>query len=236
VRGSLQVQPAPLKRRFRRLISEGNFVTYVNGIKNHENIENSKKCQLSLNKKHRSPYDIQFEILNLSKDGLNQTNIQYKVYLSYLIVTNYLDGLISLGLIQYNEENKIYKTTDLGYFFIDAFQELKKTLTDEEIEPIILDEKSRNIAIEALKKNKNRKTIYDKIGLILYETSEKPKNKFSLMTISSTHSEGINSYIEFLTKLRFLEYHKNTNLYKTTQIGSKYLEAYLYFILFNYLQ
>jgi predicted transcriptional regulator len=200
-----------------------------------KNLENTKKPAKipALDSVRRTMYDIQVSILTRSKDGLKKTHIMYKNNLSYSILLKYLDDLLRLGLLEYDEDNHIYKTTDLGHGFLYAYRQLRKLLKGEDGEPIVLDKNLWSMAISKLHGIK-RRTIYDNCALILEKASE-IASKYALIRSIKRCTEVINGYIEFLTKLNFIE-RCDTNKFKTTSRGLQYLDTYLYFLLFNYLE
>jgi len=234
----LKYQPQYLKHRFTKIILEGKFVDFVKKIKNQESIKNQEKYQPSINAKYRTFYDIRDNILIECQNGLKKTHITYICDLSYSSLNENLDNLLRLGLLEYDEKNKIYKTTDLGLDFDYSFQQLRKFLCNEKVDkPIELDKETRALAISALHEIKeHKKTIYDFCALILENDSE-TINRYDIRHASggSLQSKKIDGYVEFLIGLNFLE-SIGTNEFKTTQRGRQYFEAYLNFLLFNYLR
>ena len=227
-----KIDPSNLKQKFRELILENKFNEYVKNIKNQQNIKKTPKYQLSINPKRRTNYQIQYSILEVSEDGLKKTHIMDKCNLSALELYKYLDNLLRLGLLEYVEEKRIYKTTDLGRAFNYAFQQLRKLLTGESLDKLVrLNKKSKGLAISTLHEIK-RKTIYENSALIVEKTFY-PSTKNELRK-ASINNNTIDTYIEFLTGLNLLK-KIDTDKFKTTPLGSQYYETYLYFILFNYL-
>jgi len=228
----LNIDPGHLKQRYVKLISEGKFLDYVKRIKKPRKIEKPSKYQPSLEFKRRPKYYIKAGILTKSESRLMKTQIMYRNNLSYRQTVQYLDELLRLNLLV--KKKDIYKTTDLGLDFNYVFQQLRKFLSGKKTDELAkLDRKSKQLAISALHGIK-RKMIYDDCALIL-QTASKPIIKDRLRRATVQNPDKMNGYIEFLTGLKFLERVENTNSFKTTPLGSQYLEAYLHFILYNYL-
>ena len=65
--------------------------------------------------KHRSRSEIIASILEVTNGNkVRRTEIQYKTYLSYSILTEYLVHLLQCDLIEYIEGERAFKTTPKG--------------------------------------------------------------------------------------------------------------------------
>ncbi|HJY10645.1 MAG TPA: winged helix-turn-helix domain-containing protein [Nitrososphaeraceae archaeon] len=77
--------------------------------------------------KHRSRLEIISLILDIAtrNDGVTQKKILYRAYLSYEHLKKYLTLLQENELINYYEqEGKIYRTTEKGLHFLDLYARL----------------------------------------------------------------------------------------------------------------
>ena len=72
--------------------------------------------------KYRSRTDIVTQILDAANgNGANKTRIMYKAYLSYAQLKEYLSILITNGLLEENQAEKLYKTTEKGIKFMRVY-------------------------------------------------------------------------------------------------------------------
>jgi predicted transcriptional regulator len=74
--------------------------------------------------KYRSRTDIVSQILDAAIGGSTKTRIMYKAYLSYAQLKEYLSILVENGLLEYEETEEKYKTTEKGMKFIKAYQHM----------------------------------------------------------------------------------------------------------------
>jgi len=76
--------------------------------------------------KKRSEMEMSADILRVSKNGAKKSHIVYKANLNFNIVKEYLDQLITSGLLTGPEgRNRIFRTTDKGIGYINHFEDLK---------------------------------------------------------------------------------------------------------------
>jgi len=75
--------------------------------------------------KYRSRTDIVTQILDAASGiGANKTRIMYKAYLSYAQLKEYLSILIANGLLEENQAEKLYKTTEKGIKFMRVYSHM----------------------------------------------------------------------------------------------------------------
>jgi len=75
--------------------------------------------------KYRSRTDIVTQILDAANgNGANKTRIMYKAYLSYAQLKEYLSILIANGLLEENQAEKLYKTTEKGIKFMRVYSHM----------------------------------------------------------------------------------------------------------------
>jgi predicted transcriptional regulator len=76
--------------------------------------------------KNRSRLEIISLILDIAicKDGVTQKKILYKAYLSYQHLKEYLSLLQENGLIYYQEDGRVFRTTDKGLYFLNLYGKL----------------------------------------------------------------------------------------------------------------
>jgi predicted transcriptional regulator len=80
--------------------------------------------------KHRSRLEIISLILDIAarKEGVTQKKILYRAYLSYQHLKEYLSLLQENGLIIYQEEGRIYRTTEKGLHFLSLYGRLNEVV------------------------------------------------------------------------------------------------------------
>ncbi|MDG6999030.1 MAG: hypothetical protein JRN15_07945 [Nitrososphaerota archaeon] len=81
--------------------------------------------------KYRSSTEIIDLILRSANSGATRTRIMYKAYLSYTQLKEYLALLQRKGLIQYEEGEQIYRVTEKGLRFMNAYDEIRDLVSDE---------------------------------------------------------------------------------------------------------
>jgi predicted transcriptional regulator len=69
--------------------------------------------------KYRSRTEIASQILESANGGATKTRIMYRAFLSYAQLKEYLEMLISNGLLS-NDVAGVYKTTSKGLRFLEA--------------------------------------------------------------------------------------------------------------------
>jgi predicted transcriptional regulator len=80
--------------------------------------------------KHRSKLEIISLILDIAtrKDGVTQKKIFYRAYLSYQHLKEYLSLLLENGMIIYQGEGGIYRTTEKGFRFLTLYGSLNEVV------------------------------------------------------------------------------------------------------------
>lgn len=72
--------------------------------------------------KNRSPDQILFCILaNAEGKGVSKTMLMYNCYVSISQLRKYIPLLQELGLIEFSEETRLYKTTEKGSLYRKAY-------------------------------------------------------------------------------------------------------------------
>ena len=74
--------------------------------------------------KNRSRMDISAAILEIAKGGAIKTRIMYSAFLSFPQLKEYLGLLTDQGLLERDEEKKMYNTTDKGRRFLNIYKEV----------------------------------------------------------------------------------------------------------------
>ena len=75
--------------------------------------------------------DIAAAILEISQDGAIKTKIMYSAFLSFPQLKEYLGLLTDGGLLKYEDEERIYKTTDKGRRFLKMYKEVDAMVPKE---------------------------------------------------------------------------------------------------------
>lgn len=81
--------------------------------------------------KYRSRTDIVATILDAANGGSTKTRIMYKAYLSYAPLKEYLSILVGNGLLEYEEGELKYKTTEKGLRFMRTYSEIGEMVSPE---------------------------------------------------------------------------------------------------------
>jgi predicted transcriptional regulator len=76
--------------------------------------------------KYRSRTEITSQILDVAVEGVTKTKIMYKAFLSYAQLKEYLDVLLTNGLLDYNKKDEIFKTTEKGLRFLKIYVQLSE--------------------------------------------------------------------------------------------------------------
>jgi predicted transcriptional regulator len=81
--------------------------------------------------KYRSRTDIVATILDAANGGATKTRIMYKAYLSYAQLKEYLSVLTENGLLDYEEGELKYKTTEKGIRFMRTYDQIGHMVSQE---------------------------------------------------------------------------------------------------------
>ncbi|MCI0560165.1 MAG: winged helix-turn-helix domain-containing protein [Nitrososphaera sp.] len=82
--------------------------------------------------KYRSRTDIVATILDAASGGATKTRIMYKAYLSHAQLKEYLSVLTENGLLEYEEGNVTYKTTDKGLRFMITYNRMGDMMVSQQ--------------------------------------------------------------------------------------------------------
>lgn len=82
--------------------------------------------------KYRSSTEIIDLILRSANSGATRTRIMYKAYLSYSQLKEYLAFLQEKELIKYEDGAQIYRMTEKGLRFINAYDEIRELVSGRE--------------------------------------------------------------------------------------------------------
>jgi predicted transcriptional regulator len=74
--------------------------------------------------KYRSRTDIVSQILQAASGGATKTKIMYKAYLSYAQLKEYLSVMTHNELLEHNEAERQYRTTEKGRRFLRAYDQM----------------------------------------------------------------------------------------------------------------
>jgi predicted transcriptional regulator len=77
--------------------------------------------------KHRSQSEINSSILEVNNGNkVRRTEIQFKTYLSYNLLTEYLVELLQCDLIEYIEGERAFKTTPKGMQVLQTYNKMEE--------------------------------------------------------------------------------------------------------------
>ena len=79
--------------------------------------------------KYRSRTEIVAMILETARSDVTKTKIMYKAYMSYTQIKEYLSYLQENGLIKCEEGAQLYRVTEKGLQFLDAYDEISELVT-----------------------------------------------------------------------------------------------------------
>jgi predicted transcriptional regulator len=74
--------------------------------------------------KYRSRADIVSRILEAANRGTSKTKIMYVAYLSYSQLKGYLTMLTENGLLEYQQTEQKYRTTEKGLKFLRTYSQI----------------------------------------------------------------------------------------------------------------
>ena len=72
---------------------------------------------------YRTGIEIISQILDVSIDGISKTRIMYQAYLSYNQLTRYLELLLDLEYLEFDDKRKLFTTTAKGLEFMKSNSE-----------------------------------------------------------------------------------------------------------------
>ena len=75
---------------------------------------------------HRSKEQIAADMLAAISDGTRKTRIMYGANLSYALTVKYLKRLQDCGLVQHDDEHKIYRLTPEGRYYLEEYSKYKR--------------------------------------------------------------------------------------------------------------
>ena len=78
--------------------------------------------------KHRSKEEISALILEaiVHTNRASQTIIMYKAYLTHSQLKQFLSSLVEKGLIEYQREDRLYRVTEKGIYFLQVYNQLNQ--------------------------------------------------------------------------------------------------------------
>jgi predicted transcriptional regulator len=87
--------------------------------------------------KNRSPTEITIQILEVvngyqDNEGLTQTNLMNKLFLSHEQMKEYVMLLIEDDLLSYDSTLRTFKTTAKGLTFLQAYNQIDKMLKEQQ--------------------------------------------------------------------------------------------------------
>ncbi|HYY67544.1 MAG TPA: winged helix-turn-helix domain-containing protein [Nitrososphaeraceae archaeon] len=75
--------------------------------------------------KHRTRIDMMSQILEIANGGgATRAKIQYKAFLSYVQLREFLRVLTENDLLSYDVEAQTFKTTEKGLGYLDAYNQI----------------------------------------------------------------------------------------------------------------
>ncbi len=72
----------------------------------------------------RNDLDICADILRVAQGGALKTRIVYQANLNFKIVKGYLQRLIANGMLDTNQEGRLFVTTSMGVDFLERYRAL----------------------------------------------------------------------------------------------------------------
>lgn len=84
---------------------------------------------------YRDRIDIISQILEAANGGITQTRIMYKALLSYAQMKEHLTLLTEKDLLRYDENIRIFRTTERGLRFLDTYNRLSDMIKEGQQQP-----------------------------------------------------------------------------------------------------
>lgn len=75
--------------------------------------------------KHRTRYDIIAIMLYTSLNGAKKTKIMYSAQLSYKKLEELLPLAIAKGMLEYDENERVYRTTAKGKAYLKSYNKIQ---------------------------------------------------------------------------------------------------------------
>jgi predicted transcriptional regulator len=82
--------------------------------------------------KYRGSTELMDSILRSIKSGATKTHIMYEAFLSYGQLKDYLRLLQERNLIKYEEDSRLYKITERGLRFMNAYDKISELVPSTE--------------------------------------------------------------------------------------------------------
>ncbi len=82
--------------------------------------------------KYRDRMEITGTILDVAQEGALITKIMYAAFITHLQLKEYLAFLKENNLLEYDPDNKLYRTTEKGKRFLDSYKEMERLLYPRE--------------------------------------------------------------------------------------------------------
>jgi predicted transcriptional regulator len=79
--------------------------------------------------KYRSRTDIVGLILEAANGGATKTKIMYKAFLSYAQLKEYLTVLLQNGLLEYEDETQLFRTTEKGLRLLQMYNQFDEMMS-----------------------------------------------------------------------------------------------------------
>ena len=83
--------------------------------------------------KYRSRTDIVGLILEAANGGATKTRIMYKAFLSYAQLKEYLGVLLQNGVLEYEDETQLLRTTEKGIRLLQMYNQFDEMMSIESI-------------------------------------------------------------------------------------------------------
>jgi predicted transcriptional regulator len=74
--------------------------------------------------KYRSRTEIVGQILEAANGGSTKTKIMYNAFLSYAQLKEYLIVLVENNLLEFNQSEHLYETTNKGHKYLKAYRQM----------------------------------------------------------------------------------------------------------------
>jgi predicted transcriptional regulator len=81
--------------------------------------------------RYRNRTDIAALILDAADGGTAKTKIMYRAFLSYAQLKEYLGVLLENGLLQYQEGEQHFKTTEKGMRFLELYNQVGEIISSK---------------------------------------------------------------------------------------------------------
>lgn len=194
------------------------------------------------NMKRRAIIDTNAYMLEAARKGAKNKDIVSHKNIPSKLNREYRNNLISSGLLSYDDQTKLYKTTDLGLDYLDVYYSLRKLIAGvKDIRTNIIMDDTIKEEDDTIKEELNKYIINNKmegrsrntyeIYASILQVASDFVYKTSIMYAASLCYKDLQKHLSFLKSSGFIK--QIGDKYKTTDEGKEFVNGVLYLFLLN---